>query len=312
MCQAKPGSRCAGDTEKDLTKAKNAYVAALTAHANDLDDASTAEKVQAAAAALWVSQLEYAAAHVSGPRPVTDDWRVNVAYDLDQAHRDQAALMPPHPGPDAPRKVKDAYRRLAEARDRLARADAIVAADEQAPLTGRPNPGPVVGPRPTTWTVESDVTQAEYDYARALHPDTDMTVGEHWRHLLNYGQVPYDPFSNATHPRASESAPWVRHSRPAAALDVPALRRATGLGDAVYWDAPTRTIAVHFDAEEMLEDDEREDYSARIEASLWQLGYHTERDGSEITIGKVPDIAGWVEATKRANTRTAAKRTKVA
>src|SRR5690606_20760900 len=124
--------------------------AALIDHAQNIDDTTALETVRAASQDLWVHQLELAGTQASaGSTPPGENWWNDAGTALQQAHKDQEALMPVKPAADAPKHVRDAYRFLAAARDDLARRDAIEVADHLAFAYGTQlPPEPQHGPRP--------------------------------------------------------------------------------------------------------------------------------------------------------------------
>lgn len=306
MCEGKPGLRCVGDMDKAVKTKTAAYTKAISEHAANIDSASSIEKVNRAASDLWVSRIEQAGAYAARGRDLPDGWIGNAGHALARARQEQAALMPVKPGKDAPASLRKAYQGLAEARDELAFADAISTADESTPLNGAPQPGPAFGPRPVPLDPQARVAAAELAYAQVLHPDSPATTGETWRALVTYSQMPYDPFANPSHPTASQSAPWVRHHRPAEPVDVETVRRAYGDPSDVWWDETTGTVVVEPDSGCYLEEDEREFTASRVEQNLWQLGFHTERDGATITIFRSPDISAWRKAADASNKVVAA------
>ena len=297
MCDGKPGLRCISDMDKAVKAKTAAYADAVAAHADDIDSAASIERVNNAAGELWVARIEQAGAYAHRGRDLPAGWVSDVGSSLARARQDQAALMPVKPAKDAPVAVRRAYRELAEARDALALSDAVLTADEQIPLNGTPQPGPAFGPRPIALNPEMKVAAAEQRYAGLAHAGTPATTGERWRALVTRGYMPYDPFSDPAHPTAAQSAPWVRHHRPAEPIDVETVRRAYGEPGDVSWDEDSKTVVVEPDSEGYMEPDEREYLAQRIEQSLWQLGFHTEREGSTVTICRSPDIHAWRKAT---------------
>ena len=304
MCDGK--LRCPSDMDKLVTSKTKAYTKALTDYTADIDNTAALERVKKAAANLWVARVEQAGAYALRGRDLPEGWIRDAGHALARSRQDQIALMPVKPADDAPANVRRAYKELDDAREQLALADAVLTADEQVPLNGTPHPGPAFGARPVPVDAAAQVAQAEINYAQAIHGDTPTTTGERWRALVNHGYMPYDPFSDPAHPRASQSAPWVRHHRPAEPVDVEAVRRAYGDPADVSWDPTSQAVMVEPDSEGYMDDDEREYRATRVEQSLWQLGYHTEREGATITVCRAPDIAAWRKASDSSRQAAAA------
>lgn len=309
MCNAKPGTRCVGDSTDRVHAHNERLREALTRHARDLDDPTALEDVRAESQNLWVSQLELAGATSTAATPPGQDWWNDAGAALQQAHRDQEALMPVKPPADAPKPVKDAYRFLAAARDDLARRDAIEVADHLAFTAGTQLPAePQHGPRPPLWDVEMRVAQAERAYRQALNPGGEFSKGEAWRLLMHEGRMPYDPYEDASHPGPRESAPWVQvaHTRPVSPGDLAPLRRATGQHEHIDWDAKRGRIVVHPDPYGDAFD--HTEHVTNYQRSLWQVGYSTTMEDGYIVIHSVPDLPSWRAAhgTRQANVPVAA------
>lgn len=301
MCNAKPGTRCASESADRVTAAQERLRNALIDHAQNVDDPAALETVRAASQELWVHQLELAGAQASAvSTPPGENWWNDAGVALQQAHRDQEALMPVKPPADAPKHVKDAYRALANARDHLARRDAIEVADHLAFTAGTQlPPEPQHGPRPALWDVEMRVAQAERVYHQAVNPGGEPSQGESWRLLMHEGHMPYDPYEDASHPGPRESAPWVQidHTRPVAPGDLASLRRVTGQHEHIDWDLRRGRIVVHPDPYGDAYD--HTEHVAAYQRSLWQVGYSTTMEDGHIVIHSVPDLPSWRGAHAR-------------